>query len=513
MEVLDGDKVVAEQSGASAKPLAIAIPNPKPWQPDDPFLYDLRISLLDGQRVVDHVKSYCGLRDIWIDKTLSGPQIVLNGKAFFHFGPLDQGYWPVSGLTPPTEEALAFELQYCKDAGCNMVRMHIKRNASRWYYHCDRLGLMVWQDFIVNNAGKRYASQSGESERWKNEQLMLMESLNNHPSVVKWIVFNEAWGQHDTVNVVKWAEGLLPNHIVSAASGWDDVDNLADVRDLHDYERFPSFTHPRAATNRVVVQGETGGFGVPINGNNWLPMPEPKLPDSPDGRVGGKDRQGGMNPVNASADRDFVSDIKRPVYTAAGMVPHYERYIQGMWLGQSYDLSAGVYTQLTDMRHEQNGWLTFDRKVSKIPVDEMRQIHEQLYRAIPKRKPLLKSHSTWMNKEEQPITAPFVFTNMQPATYHADFDVADAVEQASLNIEITTKQPNVQGIGFLLVYLDGQLIFDDKTRHKKPEHRISCVPLTREQVGMLTPGRHELKIEVAPEFPIAELTVHLDAVH
>ncbi len=106
-----------------------------------------------------------------------------------------------------------------------------------------------------------------------------------------------------------------------------------------------------------------------------------------------------------------------------------------------------------------------------------------------------------------------MFADMRPAIHHAEFDVSDPVDQASLNIEITTEKPDVHGIGFLLVYLDDQLIFDDKTRHKKPEHRISCIPLTREQVSMLTPGRHELRIKVKPQFPIAQLDVHLDSVH
>ncbi|EMI57076.1 beta-galactosidase [Rhodopirellula sallentina SM41] len=316
----------------------------------------------------------------------------------------------------------------------------------------------------------------------------------------------------DTENIVHWAEDLLPNHIVSAASGWDDVDDLGEIRDLHDYERFPSVTYPDRETERAIVLGETGGFGVPINGNNWLSMPKPRDPGTPDGRVPERARQGAMAPRNARADEDFFSDIKRPVYSTSALAQHYEHYIDTMWLGQSYGLSGGVYTQFTDMRHEQNGWLTFDRKVSKIPVDKLRQIHERLFQPVPKRVPLIDRRSHWNAANGRPQSAPFDFSDSQPATFTTQFVVASKVRAATLNIEITTSQANVQAFGYLLVYLDGKLIFDDKTRHRKPEHRISCIPLTANQLELLKPGTHELKLEVKPKFPITALDVHLDAV-
>lgn len=493
VEVRNGARVVATGTGSSNHSLTVEIPNPEAWAPDNPFLYDLRIDVLKDGRTVDTVMSYFGLRDIRVDKSREGPQIVLNGKALFQFGPLDQGYWPLSTLTPPTDEAQKFELQYIKDIGGNMVRLHGKRNPSRWYYYCDTIGLLVWQDFIFNKAGDTLHRIPGESERWKNEQLMLMDSLNNHPSVVKWIVFNEAWGQHDTGSIVQWAQNLLPNHIVSAVSGWNDVHGLGDIRDVHDYERFPSLTHPGSEPQRAVVLGETGGFGVPVNGNNWLPIAEPELPDNPEFHVTGKDRQGGMKPVNASADRDFVTDIRRPVYTTEGMVPHYERYIASLWLGQTYGLSAGVYTQLTDMRHEQNGWLTFDRKVSKIPVEKLREIHLQLYRPLPKRQRLVTSPSGF---------APSATT----------FIVEAAPQRAALNIELTTEDLNVKKAGFLRIFLDGDLILDDKTRHVTPERRVSSILLTESQVSMLTPGEHELEVEVDSSAPFTGMVISLDTV-
>ncbi|MCG8527184.1 MAG: hypothetical protein MI748_12440, partial [Opitutales bacterium] len=406
IDVMDDGKVVTSVMGRKLQ-FVIEVPDPKAWSPDNPYLYDLGIKIVHKGKVLDDVVSYVGLRDIAIDKSLHGPQITLNGKAMFHFGPLDQGYWPLTVFTPPTEEALLFELEYLKSIGCNMVRMHIKKNSDRWYYHCDRLGLMVWQDFICN---KRFAEDQisrEASEYWKEEQVKLMDSLNNHPSVVKWIVFNEAWGQHDTEAVVKWAEELLPHHIVSAASGWTDVYNLADIRDIHDYSRFPSITVPEREPNRAVVLGETGGFGVPVFGNNWEPLPNLKPVELPNGQIPEKDRRGRMRPIQTASDNDWVSDTKRPVYSVEGQIAHYERFIDVLKLEQHFGLSGAIYTQLTDMRQEQNGWLTFDRKVSKIPVDEMKRIHDKLYQRSPVRKQLVARGSEWetyKNKVEFPLS-------------------------------------------------------------------------------------------------------------
>jgi len=443
----------------------------------------------------------------------------------------------LSGLTPPTEEALVFELKYLKDIGCNMVRLHIKRNPSRWYYHCDRLGLLVWQDFICDKAGRNLLDKPGESKRWINEQRMLIDSVINHPAVVKFIVFNESWGQHDTENIVKWAKSLLPNHIVSAASGWTDVENLGDIRDIHDYSRFPSVTLPGKELKRAVVLGETGGFGVPVNGHNWLKMPEPRDPGTPNGLVTSRDRNGGMNPVNACADHDFVSDIKRPVYSLQGLAAQYARYIETLHLAQAFDLSGAVYTQLTDMRHEQNGWLTFDRKVSKIPVEQMRRIHQTLYQPVPVRIPLVHRGSIWQTGDGKTVVLPLtpkwpvsgpvsaaagkkkkkgrkadtsMAAKVNTITCRKEFEVQQLPQWAVLNIFMESDtSPNAWD--YLRIYLDGELIFDDLSRYKKPEFRVTCVPLLDNQCARLTPGRHQLTFELKSRIPVRSLDITLDA--
>ena len=492
----DGRKVLAKRIIAVNTPYSLRVPNIEAWSPDSPKLYDLDIRLLDKQTEIDAIKSYTGFRDIAIDKSLKGPQITLNGKAFFHFGPLDQGYWPRSTLTPPTEAAQKYELDYIKATGANMVRLHIKRNPNRWYYYADRIGLMVWQDFIstplVN--GPEHAAI------WRKEQQELIDSVNNHPSIVKWIVFNESWGQHDDKEVLAWAESLLPNHIVSVASGWDDVDNLGDIRDLHDYTRFPSLTVPEDEPKRAVVLGETGGFGVPINGNNWLPMPEPKHPGTPDGRLKPKDYKGGMYPVNARADDDYVTDGKRPVYTPEGLAIHYARYIELLKLGQNFGLSGAVYTQLTDMRHEQNGWLTFDREVSKIPVEQMKQMHASLYTPLFSRTALLKQSSQWKDANGKKWRFPFMVSKHlgagESANFTAEFSVKRKPENAALNLYFDM-QALKDTTGILSVYLDDKLLLTEISRHRKAEHRVTTIPLADQHLALLTKGKHALRLEVA----------------
>lgn len=523
VQLLEGSKVIAEKTAAVDAKVQIPVQQPRAWSPDDPYLYGLRISLINSGKLIDQVESYCGLRDISIDKSLSGPQILLNGEPLFQFGPLDQGYWPMSVFTPPTEEALKWELEYIKKAGCNMVRMHVKRNPSRWYYHCDKIGLLVWQDFVPNKTIKN-PSQYGLN-LWENEQAAIMDSLNNHPSLVKWIVFNEAWSQNNTEEIVNWVMARSPDHLVSAASGWHDVNDLGDIRDLHDYSRYPSLTDPKLEPSRAVVLGETGGFGINVPYHAWKEMPPMRHPENLDGIVPFDDRRGGMEPVNPSADNDFTSDIKRPVYSLEGFVDQYSRYVDLLRLEQAFGLSGAVYTQLTDMRHEQNGWLTFDRKVSKIPVEKMAEIHRKLYQPIQSRQPILRRGSDWITSQGgivqfplKPVREqPYVETRGKPQkikdykSYSTAFIVKQAPDKAALNIFLQS-QHGMDRWSYLKVYLDGTLILDDMSRHKKLENRITSLPLTKEQLQLLQPGEHKLKILVAETIPIQSLDLSLDAV-
>ena len=241
LQAIDGGTRVGQATGRPGRPIALHVPDAKLWSPDRPFLYDLKVQLLRDGQPVDEVTSYFGMREISLADAPNRPgkRILLNGEPIFQMGPLDQNYWPGGALTPASDEAMVYEAEYLKDIGCNMVRLHIKQNPRRYYYHCDRVGLLLWQD-LINGRGRK------KLDDWKEQWLTEQRRMQAHPSLVMWICFNESWGQHDTERVTRWTMAQDPTRLVNAASGWTDVPDLAHIRDIHDYTRHPSIPVPRA---------------------------------------------------------------------------------------------------------------------------------------------------------------------------------------------------------------------------------------------------------------------------
>ena len=253
------------------------ITNPRLWTPDSPHLYDVELALVHDNVTLDQVSSYVGLRTV--EKDASG-RILLNGQpAPVQFGPLDQGYWPDGILTPPHEDAIKFDLQYLKSIGCNMVRVHIKVHPRRWYYHADRLGLMVWQDMVCTPKYGQTVDAAG-ADNWRREFHEIMKDFHNHPCIVNWIIFNEAWGQHATDENTQWVQQQDASRLVISASGWTDH-GVGDILDVHNYKFYPSaplldgFGH-----NRALVFGELGGHNLLLEGKQWYPdqKNKPTLP-------------------------------------------------------------------------------------------------------------------------------------------------------------------------------------------------------------------------------------------
>ncbi len=262
--VLDGDQQVAEAKGTGT--LTIPIPNAKLWSPDDPHLYNLRVSLLDSNgRAVDEVQSYAGLREVGRDRDADGNwRFTLNGKPIFHWGPLDQGWWPDGLLTPPSDEAMVSDIQYLKDAGFNMIRKHIKVEPRRYYMHMDRMGMMLWQDQVSGGENPKWTrlDHDPSDSSWKeadHQQFMkefeaMVDTLENHPSIVVWVPFNEAWGQHRTVEVGQWMVERDPTRLVNIASGG----NFWPVGHIVDEHRYPHPGFPFDADryDRDYVEGD-----------------------------------------------------------------------------------------------------------------------------------------------------------------------------------------------------------------------------------------------------------------
>jgi hypothetical protein len=307
--------------GASDGSLTIPIASPHAWSPSDPFLYTLRVTLDDG----DAVDSYFGLRTIAVKADAAGvPRLFLNGKPLFQLGLLDQGWWPDGLYTAPTDEALAFDIQKTHDLGFNTIRKHVKVEPARWYYHCDRLGMLVWQDMPSgNNKG------TGAEAAFAKELEAVVDSLRNHPSIVMWVPFNEGWGQHDTPKYVSWLQGHDPTRPVNNTSGWTDA-GVGSVADLHAY---PGPARPPLEKGRAAVLGEFGGLGLPIESHTWLER----------GNWG---------------YRSFAS--------LADLNAAYVNLLSQLRINAGEGLAAAIYTQTTDVEVEVNGVMTYDRAVVKL---------------------------------------------------------------------------------------------------------------------------------------------------
>jgi len=357
--IKDGGRVVASGKGTAGQDvIALFKERPKLWSPGNPFLYNLMVTVTRDGKVLDTVRSYVGMRKISIGRDEAGLlRVMLNGKPIFQYGPLDQGYWPEGTLTPPSDEAIRFDVQYLRDIGCNMVRVHIKVHPRRWYYWCDKLGLMVWQDFVCSRKFDSNITEESAAQ-WEKEQRRMIDSLYNNPSVIEWIVFNEGWGQYDTERLTEWTKRYDPSRIVTNSSGWTDYD-VGDIYDNHDYSFHPSCAMGQSVEGRAVVLGECGGFYIVVDGHTW--------------NVG----------EEAVPKVDKVGDVGRENYASgAEWEQRYGIWLEGLRLLGAYGLNGAVYTQITDLEHELNGWLTFDRKVSKIDIASLNELHSRLYEPL-----------------------------------------------------------------------------------------------------------------------------------
>ncbi|MBO0938414.1 glycoside hydrolase family 2 [Fibrella sp. HMF5335] len=386
LTAMDGKQTVASTMVRAGKTAYLPIKNPKLWSPDSPFLYDLTTELVNvvdpfasaerGRRPrqddvvraayaattvqgapVDVVTGYFAMRksSIGAGPVAGQPVMLLNNKFVFQNGPLDQGWWPGSLLTPPSDEAMAYEIDFLKKSGFNMLRKHIKVEPDRYYYLCDKMGMMIWQDMpsgFLEGQNEAPGDQtepirrSRAKEQVELEFRRMMNNLHSHPSIVAWVVHNEGWGQYENPRMAAWVKGIDPSRVVNAVSGWNDR-GAGDLFDIHTYE--PEPRSPEAKNNRAVVIGEFGGIGWPVQGHLWNP----------------EMRNWGYQTYQTAAE---VEAAYRKKY--AKIVEYYQKQA----------LSAAVYTQTTDVEGEVNGLLTYDREVIKIPVETLKAIHAPLFR-------------------------------------------------------------------------------------------------------------------------------------
>lgn len=356
IKVLDNGKVVAQTTAAANKTANIPVKNPKLWWPKSPFLYDLEITLSNkGGEQVDSVKSYAAMRKFSIAKhgRFGGVDFTLNNKKFFTFGPLDQGWWPDGLYTAPTDEALKFDIQRTKDLGFNSIRKHVKVEPARWYTHCDRLGMVVWQDMpsMFGEGGdwqprgffqgeERTVSKKFE-ETYRKEWKEIMESLYSYPCIAIWVPFNEAWGQFKTKEITEWTKSMDPSRLVNSASGGNYFD-CGDIVDSHDYGNNSMYLFNNQKVN---VVGEYGGIGCAVDGHLWV-----------------KDKNWGYGKMRSQEEvtKRFVELTNRFIDMT------------------KYGCFGAIYTQTTDVEIEVNGLFTYDRKVLKVDEEKVREVNQKL---------------------------------------------------------------------------------------------------------------------------------------
>lgn len=362
----------------------LPIANARLWSPSDPFLYDLKAELVrvknpwpkePEKRVprfgaqerdlyakaevegnsLDTVTSYFGMRKVTIGpgKVAGQPAILLNGKPLFQHGPLDQGWWPESLLTPPSDEAMKWEISWLRQAGFNMLRKHIKVEPARYYYHCDKLGMLIWQDMPsgFNQSLRNQRQDVGEpirlsasQEQHELELRRMLDHLHNAPSIVVWVIHNEGWGQYESKALSQWVKAIDGSRLVNADSGWLDM-NVGELYDIHTYQ--PEPLQPEQKADRAIVLGEYGGVGWPVADHLWNPAM----------------RNWGYQTYQNQAD--YLSALRKKVQA---LVPMKEK------LGAS----AAVYTQTSDVEGEVNGLMTYDRKFIKVDPALLREMNAPL---------------------------------------------------------------------------------------------------------------------------------------
>lgn len=352
--VKEGGQVVATAQSINNLPVEIAMPeNMKLWSPDSPNLYDLEITLWDGAKVVDKVNSYAAMRKYSIKRDDKGiVRLQLNNKDQFQFGPLDQGWWPDGLYTAPTDEALEYDIIKTKDFGFNMIRKHVKVEPARWYTHCDRHGIIVWQDMPSGDRGPGWNSRdyfkgpesmrSAESEaNYRKEWKEIIDYLYSNPSVGVWVPFNEAWGQFKTKEIVEWTKQYDPSRLVNPASGGNHYP-VGDMLDLHNYPDPQLYLYD---AQRATVLGEYGGIGWANKDHLWEP-----------------NRNWGYVQFNSSKE---VTD-------------EYVKYAEQLKKLILQGFSAAVYTQTTDVEIEVNGLMTYDRELVKVDEERVKKVNQEI---------------------------------------------------------------------------------------------------------------------------------------
>ncbi|QRQ99801.1 sugar-binding domain-containing protein [Dyadobacter sandarakinus] len=356
----EDQRVVSRVKGEAGSAFYIPVPNPRLWSPEDPFLYDLKLSLHDKNgNVTDEVTSYFGMRDVKLGKVNGVVRPLLNGKFVMQVGLLDQGYWPDGILTAPTEAALKSDLEFTKRAGFNQIRKHMKTEPQRFYYWADKLGLLVWQDMPAIWYPQEDTTRTHAA--FRTELKAIIDEHYNAPSIITWVPFNENWGAFDVKEITDWVKQYDPSRLVNGNSGFNNNPDYqkaygdpgnGDFVDTHIY------IGPRNASvpddKRAASLGEFGGLGLFVKGHMW-PVEN--------------------NAYDYEPTKQALSDRYLLLMDQVEQLMKYK------------GLSVAVYTQTTDVEHEVNGLLTYDRAIEKMETERIKEVNQAVIKEVNKLNP------------------------------------------------------------------------------------------------------------------------------
>jgi hypothetical protein len=360
-------KTISKLIGSNSDKLVLSVPHAKLWSPEDPYLYDLTVKLIKNGKVLDHVSSYFGMRKVDIKPDKDGiSRINLNNKPYYNLGVLDQGFWPDGLYTAPTEDALKFDLDCIKKMGFNTIRKHIKVEPARWYYHADKIGMLVWQDFI----NPPHSLPEGCKTEFEHEIKDIIDQLRNYNCITTWVIFNERWGAYDQARLTSWVKWYDSSRLVNGHSGEllyvnGKLRALAktpyinsDITDVHSY---PSPMMPLQLPGKAMVCGEFGGIGLSVPNHQWTDLH-------------------GWGYIQV---------------TPKEYEKKYKQLIDSLLILKQKGLSGSIYTEPFDVEGEENGFLTYDRRVIKIPINRLREINGRLIK--------LEATAVVLNRKDSPL--------------------------------------------------------------------------------------------------------------
>tara|TARA_R110002049_G_scaffold993_1_gene7064 strand:+ start:30598 stop:32826 length:2229 start_codon:yes stop_codon:yes gene_type:complete len=482
VQVKKDGKIIAEKSTSANQDLVIDIENPILWFPENPFLYELEVSLEENGKKIDEAESYFSMRKISREKDDFGyERFFLNNEPRFQYGTLDQGWWPGGLLTPPSDEAMRYDIDVLKKMGFNMLRKHIKVEPSRYYYYADKVGILVWQDMVTGfqtsekntqhikfDAETDWNRPKESAEQFEKEWKAIINHLKFFPSIVTWVSFNEGWGQYDTERVVKWTQQYDPTRLVNGVSGWTDR-KIGDMRDAHHYPG-PGMEPAEQNPDRIIVLGEFGGLGLPIENHIWNP--------------------------------DMRNWGYRTYHSVEELKKQYAELIHNMAPMVNKGLAAAIYTQTTDVEGEVNGLITYDREVVKVKSEEIRKLNELMYHDIQNTEVvmpdseivsqtlLLTYHKPTQNNGQ---IKKFEFSEVSgPIAIKKGTNEVWIAKEFNLKAIPKNLQLRIYGAGDVRVYINGKLVVDKFLRTKRHYDEINL----SDDISTLQRGNNNVLVEI-----------------